>query len=171
MLTNRLHVPYITQYVNLSTWAALVALSSQMGFIVECFLSKNIRIARDRAWDLTISSRGKSKDFWGPYIEEWQNPPTINGKDILEKFFGKWWARLLFRRCEFHLWSEPLSNEIQRLVILFPLKLYPFVGQAIGAWLLAYGTSRYLHRKVSSSTSPAVTVNKPTVVFCIEKYE
>jgi hypothetical protein len=74
-----------------------------MGAVVDFFLSKNIRIARDRAWDLTIASRGKGKDFWGPYVEEWQNPPRVNRKGELEKFFGKRWMRLLFRRCELHL--------------------------------------------------------------------
>ena len=103
MLTNALYVPYITQHFSVTTWATLVSLSSQMGGIVELFLSKNIRVARDRAWDLTIASRGKSKDFWGPYIEEWQKPPKVNETGVLEKFFGKWWARLLFRRCELHL--------------------------------------------------------------------
>jgi len=103
MLTNALHVPYITQHFNVTTWATLVSLSSQMGGIVELFLSKNIRVARDRAWDLTIASRGKSKDFWGPYIEEWQKPPKVDETGVLEKFLGRWWARLLFRRCELHL--------------------------------------------------------------------
>ena len=103
-LTNALYVPYVTQYLSVTTWATLVSLSSQMGGIVEFFLSKNIRIARDRAWDLTIISRGKSRDFWGPYVEEWQKPPKINETSGLERIFGKWWARLLFRRCEVHLW-------------------------------------------------------------------
>ena len=103
MLTNALYVPYVTQYFSVTTWATLVSLSSQMGGIVEFFLSKNIRIARDRAWDLTITSRGKSRDFWGPYIEEWQKPPKVNEISGLERVFEKWWARILFRRCEAHL--------------------------------------------------------------------
>lgn len=154
-LTNALYVPYVTQYFSVTTWATLVSLSSQMGGIVEFFLSKNIRIARDRAWDLTIISRGKSRDFWGPYVEEWQKPPKVNETSGLERIFGKWWARLLFRRCKVHLrfgWLRP--NGIQLLVVLFPLNLYPFVGQAISAYLRAYGTSRYLHKKVSNSASP-----------------
>jgi hypothetical protein len=104
MLTNALYVPYVTQYFSMTTWATLVSLSSQMGGIVEFFLSKNIRIARDRAWDLTIASRGKGRNFWGPYVEEWQKPPKVNKTSGLEKFFGKWWARLLFRRRKVYLW-------------------------------------------------------------------
>jgi len=103
MLTNALYVPYVTQYFSVTTWATLVSLSSQMGAIVEFFLSKNIRIARDRAWYLAITSRGKSRDFWGPYVEEWQKPPKFNEISGLERIFGKWWARLLFRRCEARL--------------------------------------------------------------------
>lgn len=101
-MTNALYVPYVTQYFSVTTWTTLVSLSSQMGGIVEFFLSKNIHIARHRAWDLTVASRGKSKDFWGPYVEEWKKPPKVNETSRLERFFGKRWSRLLFRRCEPH---------------------------------------------------------------------
>jgi hypothetical protein len=47
-----------------------------MEFILKFFLAKNIRIARDHAWELTVKSRGKGEDFWQPYFEEWQNPPV-----------------------------------------------------------------------------------------------
>jgi hypothetical protein len=142
-----------------------------MGGIVEFFLSKNIRVARGRAWDLTIASRGKSKDFWGPYFEEWQKPPRVYKKGPLEKSFGKTWVRFLFRRCELHLPFDKLRlDDIQLLVVMFPLNLYPFVGQAISAWLRAYGTSRYLHKKVSKSTSRSDNlVPKSPAVFCIER--
>lgn len=100
-------------------------------------------IPQDRAWDLTIASRGKSKDFWGPYVEEWQIPPTIKGDGEgvgwLEQWIGKWWTRMLLNR-----------------FVLFPLQLYPFVGLGISAWMRAYGTSRYLHTKVREIIVPLV---------------
>ena len=137
------------------TWATMIFLTSQMSGIIRFFLSKNLRIAKvlpprsryissddsqDRAWELTIVSRGKPKDFWGPYTEEWQIPPKLQGGEdggvgILERWMGKWWARLIINR-----------------FILFPLQLYPFVGMAISAWMRAYGTSRYLHSKVGLPT-------------------
>ena len=43
--------------------------------ILAFFLSKNIRIARDRVYEQTIASRGKGPEFWKPYVEEWDNPP------------------------------------------------------------------------------------------------
>ena len=151
MLAKALYVPYVTEHFSVTTWATLVSLSSQMGGIVEFFLSKNIHIARERAWDLTIASRGKSKDFWGPYVEEWQKPPKVE-KGGLERFFRMAWARRLFRHSKRHLQFDSLRpNETQISVVLFPLKLYPVVGQAISAWLRAYGTSRYLHKKVRDS--------------------
>ncbi|PVG01687.1 hypothetical protein CPB86DRAFT_752347 [Serendipita vermifera] len=131
-------IPYVTSYFSLENWATLIFLSSQMSGIVRFFLSKNLRIAKDRAWDLTIASRGKSKDFWGPYVEEWQIPPNIRGDGegvgFLERSLGKWWARMLLNR-----------------FVLFPLQLYPFVGMALSAWMRAYGTSRYLHSKYFTS--------------------
>ena len=52
------------------------------------FLSRNIRTARERAWDQTIASRGKGADFWRPYVEEWDHPPLVKP--------GKWgWSRFM----------------------------------------------------------------------------
>ncbi|KAG8831495.1 hypothetical protein FRC17_003067 [Serendipita sp. 399] len=107
-----------------------------MSGILRFFLSKNLRIAKDRAWDLTVASRAKDSEFWGPYVEEWQIPPKANpnGTGLLERTYGKWWARMIINR-----------------FVLFPLQLYPFVGQATSAWMRAYGTSRYLHSKYFKS--------------------
>ena len=49
-----------------------------MTSIITFFLSRNIRIARQRAWDQTVASRGKGPDFWQPYVEEWDVPPTVD---------------------------------------------------------------------------------------------
>jgi hypothetical protein len=86
-----------------------------------------------------VLSRGKSKDFWGPYVEEWEVPPKIQGEidedgggvGWLERWMGRSWARMVINR-----------------FVLFPLQLYPLVGLALSAWMRAYGTSRYLHSKV-----------------------
>lgn len=51
-----------------------------MSYILKFFLYRNIRIARDRAWDQIIASRGYTGDFWGPYVEEWDVPPKPNMK-------------------------------------------------------------------------------------------
>jgi hypothetical protein len=58
--------------------ATLVILSSQLTIIFNVFLLHNLRIARKRAWDLTIASRGKGPAFWQPYIEEWDLPPKVD---------------------------------------------------------------------------------------------
>jgi hypothetical protein len=42
------------------------------------FLSRNLKIARARAWDQTVASRHKGNDFWQPYVEEWDNPPAVD---------------------------------------------------------------------------------------------
>ena len=59
----------------------MLLLGSQVTFILHYFLSRNIRIARDRAWAQTIASRGKGTEFWGPYVEEWDNPPPVDVDD------------------------------------------------------------------------------------------
>ena len=58
--------------------ATLVILSSQLTFIFNFFLSRNLRLACEHAWDQTIASRGKGPTFWQPYVEEWDFPPKIN---------------------------------------------------------------------------------------------
>lgn len=44
-------------------------MSSQITGIIRYFLSRNLAIARQRAWDQVVASRGKTVDFWGPYAE------------------------------------------------------------------------------------------------------
>jgi hypothetical protein len=58
-LTNPLQLPDAT----------LLFLGDQITGILYFFLSRNLRIARDRAWDQTLTSRGKGPDFWGSYVE------------------------------------------------------------------------------------------------------
>ncbi len=58
--------------------ATLIILSSQFTFLLNFFLSRNIRIAREHAWDQTIVSRGKGPSFWQPYVEEWDLPPMVD---------------------------------------------------------------------------------------------
>ncbi|KAF8529711.1 hypothetical protein BU17DRAFT_24936, partial [Hysterangium stoloniferum] len=117
------------------TYATVMFLSSQVNMILTFFLSRNLRTAADRAWDLTVQSRGKGPDFWGPYVEEWQVPPqVVEG--------GKWW----------HKWvSNRITRIVIRKVLLAPLDLYPFVGILISSWLKSIGTARYLHRSYFSS--------------------
>lgn len=57
---------------------AILLLGTQVTSIITFFLSRNIRIARQRAWDQTVASRGKGPDFWQPYVEEWDVPPVVD---------------------------------------------------------------------------------------------
>jgi len=66
------------------TWdftdATIVSLSAQVTAILAFFLARNLRIARERAWDQTVASRGKGPEFWQPYVEEWAVPPQVDEK-------------------------------------------------------------------------------------------
>lgn len=57
--------------------AAMLLVASQVEMILTFFLSRNMRIARDRAWAQTVESRGKGQEFWQPYVEEWSVPPRV----------------------------------------------------------------------------------------------
>ena len=83
---------YFKQAVNiliLSIDAAVLIVTSQVTYILRFFLSRNIRIARDRAWAQTVASRGKGPDFWQPYVEEWQNPPSLDSNSKTNQFVNK----------------------------------------------------------------------------------
>lgn len=58
----------------------MLFLGHQVTYILRFFLSKNIRIARERAWAQTVASRGKGLEFWQPYVEEWEVPPVVYPK-------------------------------------------------------------------------------------------
>lgn len=80
------------------------------------FIIKNLRIARSRAFNLTVQSRGKPVEFWNQgYVEEWQQPPTPTTAE--RKFFGRlrgpthnqekwvkwllWWpSKIVIKNCE-----------------------------------------------------------------------
>ncbi|KIM38279.1 hypothetical protein M413DRAFT_249073 [Hebeloma cylindrosporum] len=119
---------------NVHTYAALMIVGSQLTYILRFFLSRNIRIARDRAWDQTVASRGKGPDFWQPYVEEWEHPPRLDldskTHKFVEKWLGGWFGLFIVKR-----------------VLLSPFQVYPFVGLAITAWFKALGTSHFLHRR------------------------
>jgi hypothetical protein len=73
----------------------MLLVGSQATFILRFFLSRNIRIARERAWAYTVASRGKGSDFWQPYVEEWESPPQVDEsrlgmlRKLLSGFVGK----------------------------------------------------------------------------------
>ncbi|KAF7981340.1 hypothetical protein HWV62_33783 [Athelia sp. TMB] len=116
---------------SLPTYAAILSISSQMTMILTFFLSRNIRIARTRAWDQTVLSRGKGPDFWGPYVEEWDTPPVVDEsrRGVVLKAFETSIGRFLIKK-----------------LVLFPISLYPFVGVFVSAYFKALATAQYLHK-------------------------
>jgi hypothetical protein len=138
--------------------AAMVYMGHQLTTILRFFLSKNIRIARDRVWQHTVASRGKGLEWFQPYVEEWDQPPRI-GKDelkggFIERIAGGWIGTLVLKRgSSFEIIpSNVIPNAYAppsaRVVILAPLSLYPLVGTVASASIRALGMSRILHRRV-----------------------
>ena len=78
--------------------AAVLIVASQVTYILRFFLSRNIRIARDRAWDQTVASRGKGPDFWQPYVEEWQHPPSVSLNSKINQFINKRFSLFVVKR-------------------------------------------------------------------------
>ena len=72
--------------------------ASQSTAILTFFLSRNIRVARERVYEQTIVSRGKGPDFWQPYVEEWDVPPPVPKGMRLSRFAGSTFGRI-FLKC------------------------------------------------------------------------
>ncbi|KAG9012818.1 hypothetical protein FRB90_006499, partial [Tulasnella sp. 427] len=84
--------------IPIATYATFIFMSSQITTILKFFLSKNLVIAKNRAWDQVVASRGKGPDFWGPYVEEWERPPKVQiGGFQWEKWVGGWIGRYVIR--------------------------------------------------------------------------
>ncbi|TFK19669.1 hypothetical protein FA15DRAFT_626455 [Coprinopsis marcescibilis] len=135
---------------NLHTYAAILYMGHQLTFILKFFLSKNIRIARDRVWDQAVQSRGKGPDFWRPYVEEWDNPPVGKAapgfsKNILGGKVG--WFML-------------------KRTLLIPTHLYPVVGVLVSASFRALGTAQYLHTRYFKAKGMS---EQQTAVFIEER--
>ncbi|KAI5998289.1 hypothetical protein EDD15DRAFT_2245036 [Pisolithus albus] len=116
---------------NMTTYVTAILIGTQITAILTFFLSRNIRIARRRAWDQTVASRGKGPDFWQPYVEEWQVPPVVE-QDLRSRTINK-----------FGLW---IIGVVVKKAIIIPLSLYPFVGTVTVAALKCMETAQYLHQ-------------------------
>jgi len=116
--------------VPLASYATVMFLSSQFTFILKFFLSRNLRLARERAWAQTVKSRGKSEDFWGSYVEESELPPIVDThRWQWERLLGPWFARFIFHK-----------------VILMPFNFVPFLGLAFSAAIKGMSTAKVLHK-------------------------
>ena len=87
-------------------------IASQSTAILTFFLSRNIRIARDRVYEQTIVSRGKGPEFWKPYVEEWDVPPPVPKRFTMARILSTGIGRTLFKRaCVTPPRSSSLSSQ------------------------------------------------------------
>lgn len=80
----------------------MIYMGHQLTTILQFFLSKNIKIARDRAWQHTVASRGKGPEWFQPYVEEWERPPHVGEDEMkgsfVERFAGGWIGKLVVKQ-------------------------------------------------------------------------
>jgi hypothetical protein len=116
----------------LHTYAAMLMVGSQVTYMLRFFLSRNIRIARERVWAQTVASRDKGPDFWKPYVEEWECPPVVDvtPRGRVKNMLSGWVGMFVIKK-----------------LLLIPCTLYPVVGVLVAAWFKALGTARHLHKQ------------------------
>ncbi|KAL1405979.1 hypothetical protein Q8F55_007662 [Vanrija albida] len=123
--------------VDLVFYTHILLLLPQLGAILRFFVLKNLRIARARAFNLTVASRGKPAEFWGlGYVEEWAEPPQLPPGARTHRT-DKWVRWLLW-------WP---SQSVIRHYILLPLSPgLPLLVPLFTSGLKALGTAEHLHR-------------------------
>lgn len=129
--------------------ATILFVANQVTAMLKFFLSKNIHIARERAWDQTVRSRGKGPEFWCPYVEEWAVPPKLGSRTWRwEHWISGYFGRMVLLRGA--LLGCLVARRFLRFIIgiLIPLSVYPIAGLVVGAYLKAVNTARYLHKPV-----------------------
>ncbi|TYJ52735.1 hypothetical protein B9479_006669 [Cryptococcus floricola] len=120
----------------------LLMLLPQLSSILRFFIYKNLKLARSRAYALTVSSRGKPREFWSQgYIEEWAQPPVMtgtidkNGKRMRQS--SVWLSWILW-------WPTQL---VMRKYLLLPLSpTLPLLSPLLTALLKSLHTASYLHQ-------------------------
>ncbi|ORX37407.1 hypothetical protein BD324DRAFT_626069 [Kockovaella imperatae] len=130
-------------HVDLVLYTHLLILLPQVSSILRMFIYKNLRIARSRAWALTVSSRGKPSEFWSQgYIEEWAQPPKPSASDLS----GKGGRRTKEARwLSWLLWWP--TQVVLRHYILLPLSpTLPLLSPLVTALLRGLTTAEYLHQ-------------------------
>ncbi|CAK5269326.1 unnamed protein product [Mycena citricolor] len=132
--------------------AAVLMLGNQITNILRFFLSRNIRIARERAWDQTVASRGKSVDFWIPYVEEWETPPRVPTDT---------WSGRMEKQ-----WSSAVFMFFLKRALLVPLNLYPGLGIVVAAWFKSLATA---HRQHTQYFAAKKMSDKEVAVFMEER--
>ena len=125
-------------------------LGNQFTVILRFFLSHNLRITRDRVWAQTVSSRGKSADFFQPYVEEWNVPPKIQRQSWMATAGKGWVNAFVIRRGQSFFPQKMQGLTLTSPVLLTPFAVYPLIGTLASAWFKALETSKYLHRRVSN---------------------
>ncbi|OXC67796.1 hypothetical protein AYX13_03691 [Cryptococcus neoformans] len=129
--------------LNAILYTHLLILLPQLSSILRFFIYKNLKIARSRAYALTVSSRRKPAEFWSQgYIEEWAQPPRVqtgeldkNGRRVRKN--ANWISWVLW-------WPTQL---VMRKYLLIPLSpSLPLLSPVVTSVLKSLTTAEYLHR-------------------------
>ncbi|WRT64340.1 uncharacterized protein IL334_001272 [Kwoniella shivajii] len=130
--------------INVVLYTHLFILLPQISSILRYFIYKNLKLARSRAYALTVSSRGKPHEFWSQgYIEEWSQPPSPASSGQVDstgrriRSDTKWISWLLW-------WPTQL---VLRKYLFLPLSpSLPLLAPLVTSFLRSISTGEYLHQ-------------------------
>lgn len=138
--------------VDLVFYTHILMLLPQLSAILRFFIRKNLKIARSRAYNLTVTSRHKPPEFWSQgYVEEWAAPPVPTSEQRRASGARKhratwlswvlWWpVQMLWRQCRRCVSSLTAG-------ILAPLSpTLPLLSPVVISSLRSLATAEYLHQ-------------------------
>ncbi|WWC66210.1 uncharacterized protein I206_100111 [Kwoniella pini CBS 10737] len=135
----RLSVP-----IDIVLYTHLFILLPQLSSILRYFIYKNLKIARSRAFSLTVSSRGKPHEFWSQgYIEEWAEPPKPASNGQVDQNGRR--VRSDTQWIEWLLWWP--TQLVLRKYLFLPLSpSLPLLAPLVRSFLRSITTGEYLHQ-------------------------
>ncbi|WWD09615.1 hypothetical protein V865_007743 [Kwoniella europaea PYCC6329] len=130
--------------IDIVLYTHLFILLPQISSILRYFIYKNLKIARSRAYSLTVSSRGKPHEFWSQgYIEEWAQPPAVPGSGQVDKNGRR--IRSNTQYIDWILWWP--TQLILRKYLFLPLSpSLPLLAPLVKSFLRSITTGEYLHQ-------------------------
>ncbi|KAI5453958.1 hypothetical protein NCC49_004953 [Naganishia albida] len=130
------------QTIDAVQYTTILFILPQLSYLLNYFIKRNLRLARSRAYDLTVKSRGKPDSFWSKgYVEEWEQPPIIKGLNEPKGTKAKRQEGYL----SWILWWP--SQMVIRHFILIPISPYlPIFNLAFTSATRGLYTARSLHQ-------------------------
>ncbi|ORY73220.1 hypothetical protein BCR35DRAFT_293795 [Leucosporidium creatinivorum] len=120
--------------ISVVRYTTMVLVLGQISMLLEWALRRELGKSKEEVYEATVRSRGKSQDFWGPYVEEWRVPPIERAQRAAQK--ASFYDRL----------ASPLVRLAVIKVLLTPLSFIPGLSLVVTSAIRCLTLARTLHK-------------------------